>query len=75
MTLSLSDAIKDDRLGDFIADEEARGVRPIAREDFNAGAAKLIKATRLEGRISRSSFDDGSTGKKTRRDTAPRTSR
>lgn len=42
--LSLSEAIKIGRLDDFIVQEEARGIGPIDRADFEALLGKLVKA-------------------------------
>ena len=64
--LSLSEAIRTGRLKEFVAQEEAR-VGPIERAEFDAAVAALIKAPQSEGRTSRSSSGDGSTGKRTRR--------
>ena len=71
MRLSLTEAIKSDRLSDFIAIEEARGIGPINRPDFDAFAATLIKAPRSVDQTSHSSSAVGSTGKKTRRGSVP----
>jgi len=73
--LSLSEAIKSDRLADFIAQEEARHVGPISRAEFDAAAAALIKAPQSEDQTSRSASGDGSSGKKTRRDSGSCASR
>ncbi len=73
--LSLAQAVADDRLGDFIAQEEARGVGPIDRAAFDDLAAALVKAPQSEGQTSRSSSGDGSSGKKTRRGSGPCASR
>jgi hypothetical protein len=71
VSISLSEAIKSGRLSDFIAQEEARGVGPINRGEFDALAAALIKAPQSEDQTSRPASPDGSTGKKTRRDSGP----
>ena len=71
MSISLSEAIKTDRLADFIAQEEARGVGPIDRAEFDALAAALIKAPQSEDQTSHPASPDGSTGKKTRRGSGP----
>lgn len=61
--LDLSKAAKDGRLQDFIAQEEARGVGPVAEADFDALAAKVIKTERSGDQTSRSLPADGSPGK------------
>jgi hypothetical protein len=63
MTLSLMEAIAEDRLGEFIAQEEARGVGPISEADFDDLAAKVIRTSRLGGQTSGSLPADGSRGK------------
>lgn len=73
--LTLAEAIKDGRLQEFIAQEEARGVGPIDRADFDALAAALVKAPQSEDRTSRSASGDSSNGKKTRRGSGPCASR
>lgn len=61
--ISLSEAIRDGRLDDFIAQEEARGIGPVDRNALDRAIAKLAKARRSGDRTSRSSFRDGSRGK------------
>jgi hypothetical protein len=73
--LSLSDAVKEGRLDDFIAQEEARGIGPIYRADFDAALAKVIKAPRSGNRTSRSASRDGSSENKTPQDSDPYISR
>jgi hypothetical protein len=63
--ISLSQAVRDGRLAEFIAQEEARGIGPIDRADFDAAVAALVKAPRSKGRTSRSSSGDGSSGTET----------
>lgn len=61
--LTLSEAIKTDRLTDFIAQEEARGVGPIEREELDAAIKRLATIPpKSEDQTSRSSSDDGSSG-------------
>ena len=69
--ISLSQALKEDRLSDFIAQEEARSIGPVDRADFGALTATLIKAPQSENQTSRSSSGDGSTGKRTRQGSGP----
>jgi hypothetical protein len=44
--------MKDGRLQDFIAQEEARGVGPIAEADFDELAAKLIRTSQSSDQTS-----------------------
>ena len=67
MPINLSQALRDNRLSEFIAQEEARGVGPIARTDFDTFSTALIKAPQSKGRTSRSPSGDGLSGKKTPR--------
>jgi hypothetical protein len=70
--LTLSEAIKSGRLQEFIAQEEARGVGPIDRAEFDALLiATLAKAPQSKDRTSRSSSGDGSSGRKNRRSSGP----
>jgi hypothetical protein len=66
MTLSLREAIRANRLEEFIAQEEARGVGPIDRAELDRALVKVIKAPRLEDQTSHSPSRDGSSGKRTR---------
>jgi hypothetical protein len=70
--LSLRQAIEQNRVDDFIRQEEARGVGSIDRAKFNASIAALIKAPQSEDQTSRSPSGDGSTGKRTRLGSGPR---
>ena len=63
MNLSLSRAIREDRLADFIAQEEARGVAPVHGVDFDTLAAKVIRTSRSADQTSGSFPTDGSSGK------------
>lgn len=61
--LSLSEAIADNRLTDFIVQEEQRGVEMadlFTLEHSLAGFIKEVRTTRLEGQTSRSASSDGS---------------
>lgn len=73
--ITLADAIRSNRLPDFIAQEEARGMGPIDRAQFNTLVAKVIKEPQSEGQTSRSASGDGSSGKKTLRGSDPYASR
>lgn len=63
--LTLADAIKSGRLQEFAAQEEARGMGPIDRAEFD-GTVKKVIAPRSKDRTSRSSSGDGLSGKRTR---------
>ena len=70
--LTLSEAIKSDRLGEFIAQQEARSIiNPIDRSAFDGAVAKVVKAPQSEDQTSRSSSGGDSSGKRTRRDIGP----
>jgi hypothetical protein len=73
--LTLSEAVKTARLQEFIAQEEARGIGPASRAEFEALTEALIKAPQSKDQTSRSPSGNGSTGKKTRQGSARRTSR
>ncbi len=73
--LTLSEAVRNGRLDEFIAQEQARGVGPVDRDAFDALAAALVKAPQSKDRTSRSASGDGSSGKKTRRGSGPCASR
>lgn len=64
--LSLADALKEGRINEFIAQEEARGIGPIDLDAFNALTATLIKAPQSEDQTLRSPSGDNSTGRRTR---------
>jgi hypothetical protein len=64
--LTLAAALKSDRLDDFIAQEEARGVGPIDRAELDHALAKMIKAPQSKDQTSHSPLRDDSTGKRTR---------
>jgi hypothetical protein len=73
--MTLSEAINQNRLAEFIAQEEARGIGPINKADYDTATTALIKAPQSKGRTSRSSSDDGSNETQTPRDTVPYASR
>lgn len=62
--LTLSEALRTDRLAEFIRQEEARGIGPVARKKID-DAVKRIATTPLKskGRTSRSTLRGGSSGK------------
>jgi hypothetical protein len=43
--LTLSEAIKTNRINEFVKQEEARGVGPVSREDLDAAIQKLADPT------------------------------
>jgi hypothetical protein len=65
--LTLSEAIKNGRLQEFIAQEEARGVGSINRAELDCALTKIIKAPQSKDQTLRSPSRDGSTGKRIRR--------
>lgn len=69
--LTLAKALKDEALADFIAQEEARGVGPIDRAEFDALTAALVKAPLSKDQTSHSASDDCSSGKKTPQGSGP----
>lgn len=62
MRLSLAEACRTNRLDDFIAQEEARGV-VADREAFERLVSSAVKPPQSAGQTSRSPSGDGSTGK------------
>lgn len=61
--LTLAEAIKTNRLEDFIAQEEARGVPVANAKEFQKSIDAIIKATPQEDQTSHSRERDGSNGK------------
>jgi hypothetical protein len=61
--LTLNEAIRLNRLADFIAQAEADGVAAADAAEFEEGLERLIKAPRPAGRTSRSRARGGSRGK------------
>lgn len=60
--LSLTKAIKTGRIQEFIAQEEARGVGPINKDELDALIEEAVKSKRSEDRTSRSHGRGGSSG-------------
>lgn len=58
--LSLANAIKNDRLDEFIAQEEARDREHVKGSELDRALALLVKSPKSEDRTSRSAFRDGS---------------
>lgn len=63
MNISLMQALNEDRLEDFIAQEEGRGVGPISEAEFNAAASAVIRTSQSDDQTSGSPRRDGSRGK------------
>jgi hypothetical protein len=61
--LSLKDAIQQNRLSDFIEQEESRGVSTADRADFDRAVKLLATPQQSKGRTSRSAARGGSGGK------------
>jgi hypothetical protein len=61
--LSLSLALKQNRLEDFIRQQEAAGTGPAAETDVLEAIAKVAKSGKSAGQTSRSASAGGSTGK------------
>jgi hypothetical protein len=64
LRLTLSEALRRDRLDDFIAQEEARGIGPADRRKLDATIKKLATTPlKSNGRTSRSTSAGGSRGR------------
>ena len=61
--ITLADALKTDRLDDFIRQQEAAGTGPAAETEVLEAIAKVAKSGKSAGRTSRSASAGGSTGK------------
>jgi len=64
--LGLTQALREGRLREFIAQEEARGVGPADLRDLDRALAAVITTPQSADRTSRSPSGGGSTGKRTR---------
>lgn len=62
-TISLKEAIDNNRLEDFITQEERRGVAPADLAELDGALARLIKPRQSEGQTSRSPYPGDSTEK------------
>jgi hypothetical protein len=69
--LPLAKALETNRISEFVAQEEARGIGPIDRAEFYGAIAKVIKVQRSEDRTSHSASDGNSSEKRTRRGSDP----
>lgn len=58
--ISLSDALREGRLQDFISQEESRGVEPISEAAFDATASTVIRTPLQDDQTSSSPRPDGS---------------
>lgn len=61
--ISLAEAMKSDRLEDFILQEESRGVGSVDRADLDEALRRVIRPHQSERRTSRSASAGGLTGK------------
>jgi hypothetical protein len=61
--LTLSQALKQHRMGDFITQQEAAGTGPAAETEVLEAIAKVARSPKSAGRTSRSASAGGSTGK------------
>ena len=68
--LTLAQAIKEDRLPEFAAQQEAAGLPPADRRAFEAIVGAAVKPVTAADQTSRSQTGDDSTGKRTRRGTS-----
>lgn len=64
--LTLQEALKTNRLDDFIAQSEAAGVAAAKSDDFDRVVKRVVKALPPRGQTSGSRARGGSNGKKTR---------
>ena len=64
--LSLAEAVRTDRLREFIAQEERRGIGPANQKQFDRAVKALATRPQSEDRTSRSRGRGGSSGTKTR---------
>ena len=61
--LTLVEALKADRLDEFVAQAEAEGIGPTNVADFDEAVRRLATQPQSEGRTSRSASRGGSSGK------------
>jgi hypothetical protein len=73
--ITLNEATKTGKIDDFISQEEARGVGPVDRAEFDGAVANVIKERRSVDQTLRSASAGNSSGKKTRRGSGPDASR
>jgi hypothetical protein len=63
MNITLSQAIREDRLEEFIKEQEAAGIGPVDERYFFQAASRVIKPAKSADRTSRSASRGGSTEK------------
>ena len=63
MPISLTEALKDDRLEEFIQEQEAAGVGKTTKGAFDEAVKRVATPRRVSGRTSRSALRDGLTGR------------
>jgi hypothetical protein len=73
--LTLAEAQKSGRLEEFIAEQEAAGLSPVDRAEFDNLLSVVMSARPPKDQTSHSASDGNSTGKKTRPSTDPDASR
>jgi hypothetical protein len=73
--LTLYSARQAGLIDSFVNQEEARGIGPINRANFDLLTETVVKARQSEYQTSRSSSGENSSGKRTRRGSGPDASR
>ncbi len=63
MNLSLMQALNEDRLEDFLTQEESRGIGPISAAEFDETAAAVIRTPQSDDQTSGSPHSGDLTGK------------
>jgi hypothetical protein len=66
MRLSLAQAVKENRLPEFISQQESMGVGAINRSEFDSVVEAAVTQPQSQGQTSGSPAHGGSSGKKTR---------
>ena len=61
--LSLSKAIREGRVEEFIRQEEKRGVGPVDRDELDRAVARVLRGSQPDDRTSRSASRGGSSDK------------
>jgi hypothetical protein len=67
--LPLAKALETNRISEFVAQEEARGIGPIDRSEFDGAVAQVVKGRRSEDRTSHFASGGNSSETGTPRDT------
>jgi hypothetical protein len=73
--LPLVKALETNRISEFVAQEEARGIGPIERAEFDGAVAKVLKERRSADQTSRSASGGNSSETETHRGSGPDASR